>query len=54
MDKTQTLSIVFDRIQFTATAFLHVNVFVRMTMMSCNSPTPEECLVCIKRRIVTG
>ena len=53
MDKTQTMNVAYDRVKFIAIVFA-CQVSVPMTMRSCNSLTPEEYLVCIKRRNVTG
>ena len=53
MDKTQTINIAFDRVSLLL-LFSACQVSVPMTMRSCNSLTPEEYLVCIKRHNVTG
>ena len=53
MDKTQTLNVEFDRVSLLL-LFSACQVSVSMIMRSCNLWAPEECLVCIKRRNVTG
>ena len=53
MDKTQTMNVAYARVNLLL-LFSHVNVCVPMTMRLCNSRTPEEYLVCIKRHNVTG
>ena len=53
MEKTQTMNIAYDRVKFIAIVFC-VSSTVPMTMRSCNSLTPEEYLVCIKHRNITG
>ena len=52
MDKTQTINVAYDRVKFIAIIF-YMSSIVPMTMRSCNSLTPEEYLVCTKRRNVT-
>jgi len=53
MDKTQTINVACDRV-ILLLLFSACQVFIPMTMRSCNSLTPEEYIVCIKRRNVTG
>ena len=53
MDKTQIINVAYDRVSLLL-LFSACQVSVPMTMRSCNSLTPEEYLVCIKRRNVTG
>ena len=53
MDKTQTMNIAYDRVSLLL-LFSACQVSVPMTMRSCNSLTPEEYLVCIKHRNITG
>jgi hypothetical protein len=52
MDKTQTMNVAYDRVSLLL-SFSTCQVYVPMTLRSCNSLTPEEYLVCIKRRNVT-
>ena len=47
MDKTQITNVAYDRVSLLL-LFSACQVYVPMTMRSCNSRTPEECLVCIK------
>ena len=47
MDKTQTINIAYDRVKFIA-IFFACQVYVPMTMRSCNSLILEEYLVCIQ------
>ena len=53
MAKTQTVNVAYDRVSLLL-LFSACQVLVPLTMRSCNSLTPEESLVCIKRRNVTG
>ena len=53
MDKTQTINVAYDCVILTL-LFSTCQVYIPMTMRSCNSITPEERLVCIKRRNELG
>ena len=53
MDKTQIINVARDRV-ILLLLFSACQVFIPMTMRSCNLLAPEEYLVCIKRRNVTG
>ena len=52
MDETQIINVACDRV-ILLLLFSACQVFIPMTMKSCNPLTLEEYLVCIKCRNVT-